>query len=131
MSEAVKEELIALNQRLLESIAAGDWATYEQLCDPQLTCFEPEARGQLVAGMEFHHFYFEEDSSDSFSRRNTTMCSPQVWLLGDAAVLAYVRLVQHTDAAGNFITSSYEETRVWQKRDGAWKHVHFHRSLPS
>jgi len=129
MSDAVKEELIVLNQRLLESIAAGDWATYEQLCDPQLTCFEPEARGQLVAGMEFHRFYFADGGSSS--RRNTTMCSPKVWLMGDSAVLAYVRLVQYTDASGNFMTGSYEETRVWQKRDGAWKHVHFHRSLPS
>ena len=59
MSDATTIELLALNRRLLESIAAGDWATYEELCDPSLTCFEPEARGQWVEGMEFHHFYFK------------------------------------------------------------------------
>ncbi len=27
--------------------------------DPQLTCFEPEAFGNLIEGMEFHKFYFD------------------------------------------------------------------------
>ena len=59
MSDTTTNELLALNRRLLESIAAGDWATYEELCDPSLTCFEPETRGQWVEGMDFHHFYFK------------------------------------------------------------------------
>ena len=46
-----RAELLELNQRLLESIAAGDWKTYQELCHPELTCFEPEARGQLIEGM--------------------------------------------------------------------------------
>jgi calcium/calmodulin-dependent protein kinase (CaM kinase) II len=44
------------------------------------------------------------------------------------AVLVYVRLTQFLDASGSPKTSAVEETRVWQKKDGAWKHVHFHRS---
>jgi hypothetical protein len=24
-----------------------------------------------------------------------------------------------------------EETRVWQRQNGRWKHVHFHRSAPT
>ena len=27
--------------------------------DPQLTCFEPEARGYMIEGMDFHKFYFD------------------------------------------------------------------------
>ncbi len=27
--------------------------------DPQLTCFEPEAFGNLIEGMDFHKFYFD------------------------------------------------------------------------
>ena len=50
------EELLRLNQRLLESIATADWAAYEELCDPSLTAFEPEALGQLVEGLDFHRF---------------------------------------------------------------------------
>ena len=45
------ELIISLTQKLLDSIAAGDWATYETLCSPDLTCFEPEAAGHLVSGV--------------------------------------------------------------------------------
>ena len=30
-----------------------------RLCDPHLTAFEPEALGNLVEGLEFHKFYFD------------------------------------------------------------------------
>jgi hypothetical protein len=61
------------------------------------------------------------------------MSQPHVRLLGDAqqpaaAVISYVRLTQSLDAAGNPQTSRFEETRIWQRMEGAWKHVHFHRS---
>src|SRR3712207_3754222 len=58
MSET-ERELLALTQRLLDSITGGDWATYEQLCDPTLTAYEEEAPGQLVEGLAFHRFYFD------------------------------------------------------------------------
>lgn len=32
---------------------------YRRLCDPHLTAFEPEAIGNLVEGLEFHKFYFD------------------------------------------------------------------------
>jgi len=52
------EELNALNKRLLQAITDGDWETYKQLCDPSLTCFEPESKGYLVEGLDFHKYYF-------------------------------------------------------------------------
>lgn len=52
-------QIIALTQNLLDSIAKADWDSYVELCDPSLTCFEPEAVGHLVEGLEFHHFYFK------------------------------------------------------------------------
>lgn len=30
-----------------------------RICDPGLTSFEPESLGNLVEGMDFHKFYFE------------------------------------------------------------------------
>lgn len=126
MSDPIADELIALNQRLVESIAAGDWATYEQLCDPSLTAFEPEARGQLVEGMDFHRFYFDRGGVPG--HHNTTISAPHVRLLGDVAVVSYIRLIQHVSSDGRFVTSRFEETRVWQKRPEGWRHVHFHRT---
>lgn len=122
------QELIELNQRLLNSIACGDWDTYSELCHPNLTCFEPEARGHLVEGMAFHRFYFELGESPPAVPPNTTMASPKVWMLSpNAAVVAYVRLVQRLGPDGP-TTSKFDETRVWQHDGTRWQHVHFHRS---
>ena len=126
MSQSTSDELLRLNQRLLDCIAAADWATYLELCDPTLTAFEPEAAGQLVEGMPFHEFYFKLGAARE--PRNSTMCSPRVRLMGDVAVVAYVRVNQRLAADGSPASSAAEETRVWQRQNGDWKHVHFHRS---
>ncbi|QDU31621.1 Calcium/calmodulin dependent protein kinase II Association [Anatilimnocola aggregata] len=129
MAASVTDELLQLNQTLLNAIISGDWATYESLCDPSITCFEAEARGQLVAGMAFHKYYFDLPGTPQKPAKVVTMSQPHVRLLGDSgAVLTYVRLNQSLDSAGGPQTSRVEETRVWQKMGGAWKHVHFHRS---
>ena len=123
----VREELLELTQRLLDSIASGNWETYESLCDSELTCFEPETKGHLVEGLEFHRFYFT--NSHGKSVRADTMVEPRVELLGeDGATVCYVRLVQKKDADGRDVTVRFQETRVWKRTSGGWKHVHFHRS---
>jgi calcium/calmodulin-dependent protein kinase (CaM kinase) II len=126
MADPVSEELLRLNQRLLDSITHRDWAAYQDLCDPTLTAFEPEAVGQLVKGLDFHQFYFRPGAAPG--DQQTTMASPQVRLMGDVAVVAYVRLNQLRGANGATFTASVAETRVWQRQQGQWKHVHFHRS---
>lgn len=133
MSDAARQELLAANQKLLNAIVGGDWKSYAELCDPTLTCFEPEARGNVVEGMPFHKFYFDLGGSGPKPAVGTTvtMASPHVRVMGDVAVLAYIRLNQKLNADGQPVTAAVEETRVWQKQGGAWKHVHFHRSMPS
>jgi calcium/calmodulin-dependent protein kinase (CaM kinase) II len=127
MNDATTQELLELNAKLLESIAAGDWKTYRELCDDSLTAFEPEAHGQLIAGLYFHKFYF--DLGASGLPHHTTMASPHVRMLGpDAAVVSYTRLVQRADAAKTPSLSAANETRIWQRLQGRWRHVHFHRS---
>lgn len=32
---------------------------FRTLCDPKITCFEPETIGNLVEGLDFHKFYFD------------------------------------------------------------------------
>lgn len=119
-------ELLALTQRLLDCITQGDWATYAELCDPSLTAFEPEAPGQLVAGLDFHKFYF--DLGGVRGRHQTTMCAPHVRVMGEVAVVCYTRLVQKIGLEGGPVTSASTETRVWQRGGGKWRHVHFHRT---
>lgn len=129
MSTSTEAELLQLSRRLLDTIVNKDWPAYAQLCDPSLTCFEPEALGQLVAGLEFHKYYFDLDGAPS--KRNTTLASPHVRVMGDAAVVSYIRLTQRLDGHGAPQTVAVEETRVWQRIGGQWKHVHFHRSPPA
>jgi calcium/calmodulin-dependent protein kinase (CaM kinase) II len=126
MSVTLTEELLQLNARLLESIARKDWAAYEELVDPSLTAFEPEARGQLVEGLDFHRWYF--NLSGNPGQVSTTMCSPRVRVMGEVAVVAYVRLNRRVGPDGLPASSAFEETRVWHRQAGRWKLVHFHRS---
>jgi calcium/calmodulin-dependent protein kinase (CaM kinase) II len=140
MSEEANQHLLELNQRLLNAIFAGDWKTYAGLCDEQVTCFEPEGLGHLIAGLPFHKFYFDLAESGGASGANctptqVTMATPVVKLLGDTALVLYTRLVQVLTANGP-VTKRVEETRVWHKgtargADAAWKLVHVHRSLPA
>ena len=63
---------------------------------------------------------------------NTTMASPHVRLIGaNVGIVSYVRLIQRIGKDGAPQTKSTEETRVWEKKDGQWKNVHFHRSMPA
>lgn len=127
VSESVSETLVALTRELLDCIAQGNWERYEQICDSTLSAFEPEGRGHLIEGLGFHQFYFE--LGGHMGAHNSTLATPHVRLLGaDAAVVSYVRLVQSVDASGQPQTAAFEETRVWERRDGQWRHVHFHRS---
>lgn len=120
-------ELLALNQRLLDAIVQRDWQTYAELCHESLTAFEPESCGQLVSGLGFHRFYFQLPASGRPAQ--ATMALPQVRMLSDdAALVCYVRLNQTLDEAGRPVETAVQETRVWQRIDGRWRHVHFHRS---
>lgn len=126
MSEATAvQELLAVSRRLLEAIDKQDWAEYKDLCDPTITAFEPEAIGHLVGGLPFHEFYFQDRGGP---RRQSTISSPHVRLMGDAAVVSYVRLTQRAEDNGSYVSAAAEETRVWQRQQGGWKHVHFHRT---
>ena len=124
--DSITQELLELNQRLLESIAKADWNAYQELCDPSLTAFEPEAMGQLVEGMDFHRFYF--DLGGVKGRHRTTMCAPRVRVMGDVAVVTYTRLVQCVGSDGAPLTIASQETRLWQRQADRWRHIHFHRS---
>jgi calcium/calmodulin-dependent protein kinase (CaM kinase) II len=121
-------ELLELSRKLLTSIDAGDWKTYVSLCDESITCFEPEALGHLVAGMPFHQFYFDLPGTPTKPAKQSSIASPHVRQMGDAAVVSYVRVVQKLDGSGAPLSTAAMETRVWQKSTAGWKHVHFHRT---
>uniref|UniRef100_A0A8C2THQ4 calcium/calmodulin-dependent protein kinase n=1 Tax=Coturnix japonica TaxID=93934 RepID=A0A8C2THQ4_COTJA len=126
---ARKQEIIKITEQLIEAVNNGDFEAYAKICDPGLTSFEPEALGNLVEGMDFHRFYFENLLSKNNKPIHTTILNPHVHVIGeDAACIAYIRITQYVDAQGRPRTSQSEETRVWHRRDGKWQNVHFHGS---
>lgn len=56
---ARKQEVIKLTEQLLEAYNTGDFEAYSRMCDPQMTAFEPGALGNLVEGVDFQKFYFD------------------------------------------------------------------------
>jgi calcium/calmodulin-dependent protein kinase (CaM kinase) II len=104
-----------------------------------MTCIEPESKGMVVEGKDFHRYYFDLAASrqttlnnDSGDRpgppsipTNVTMSQPHVRLIANdtVAIISCIRLNQTGTC-----TTQISETRVWELRDGEWKHVHFHKS---
>ncbi|XP_077776009.1 calcium/calmodulin-dependent protein kinase type II subunit beta isoform X12 [Podarcis muralis] len=128
-TKARKQEIIKITEQLIEAVNNGDFEAYAKICDPGLTSFEPEALGNLVEGMDFHRFYFENLLSKNNKPIHTTILNPHVHVIGeDAACIAYIRLTQYIDGQGRPRTCQSEETRVWHRRDGKWQNVHFHCS---
>ncbi|CAF2757608.1 unnamed protein product [Rotaria sp. Silwood2] len=135
----INSEITKVTEQLLQAIANSDYEMYKSLCDPKITCFEPETIGNLVEGLDFHKFYFD---TGRFARSDTvlstkaakptincTMLTPVVHALGDeSACIAYVLLLQYMDRNGQPQSVRTEETRVWHKKDSRWQCVHFHRS---
>jgi calcium/calmodulin-dependent protein kinase (CaM kinase) II len=127
----INSEITKVTEQLLQAIANSDYESYKSLCDPKITCFEPETIGNLVEGLDFHKFYFDTVLSTKANKPtiNCTMLTPVVHGLGDeSACIAYILLLQFIDRNGQPQSVRTEETRVWHKKDSRWQCVHFHRS---
>uniref|UniRef100_A0A3B4ZZW1 calcium/calmodulin-dependent protein kinase n=1 Tax=Stegastes partitus TaxID=144197 RepID=A0A3B4ZZW1_9TELE len=129
LAAARKQEIIKITEQLIEAVNNGDFEAYAKICDPGLTSFEPEGLGNLVEGMDFHRFYFDNLLSKNSKPIHTTILNPHVHMIGDdAACIAYIRLTQFVDGQGRPRSSQSEETRVWHRRESRWQNVHFHCS---
>lgn len=123
---SLTEEMLSLSQTLLDAIDQQDWDTYTSLCSADLTAFEPESRGHLVAGMPFHKFYF--DLPRGRVTKRSTISAPQVQIFGETALVTYVRLIQIKAVDEPVQERACSESRLWVKQGDRWIHVHFHRS---
>ncbi|MHA2251238.1 MAG: DUF4440 domain-containing protein [Candidatus Kariarchaeaceae archaeon] len=111
--------------KLLHSIKSSDWESYVTLTSEELTCFEPETHGHPVDGLPFHKFFFDNPSSKS--PYHIELVKPIFRIYGDVAYTTYTLLTSRMDA-GKANVSRANETRIFQKIEGNWKMVHFHRS---
>jgi calcium/calmodulin-dependent protein kinase (CaM kinase) II len=127
---ARRQEIIRLTEQLTVAMVKGDFDAFSKLVDSQMTCFEHEANGNLIEGLAFHKFYFENVlSKNNKTAVNTYILKPHVHFMSDdAACIAYIRLTQYMDRSGAAVTQQTEETRVWHRYNGRWQNVHFHCS---
>jgi len=179
------EMVLQANRMLINSITTRNWTVYKELVSKTMTCFEPEAEGVLVEGLEFHRFFFDSTCHRTRTRTlcdamgaacagvgvdvkptpidaewlkpgpplpsplpplpsravgsavplakttpapNTTLLNEKCKMLGQsAALVTYVRVVQSMVNGAPQIKKSVE-SRVWQKVDGKWVNIHFHRT---
>ncbi|XP_065143767.1 calcium/calmodulin-dependent protein kinase type II subunit alpha isoform X8 [Paramisgurnus dabryanus] len=113
-----KQEIIKVTEQLIEAISNGDFESYMKMCDPSVTAFEPEALGNLVEGLDFHRFYFENLWSKNSKPVHTTILNPHIHVIGDeAACIAYIRITQYLDINGMPCTAQSEESRIWHRKD--------------
>jgi UMP-CMP kinase len=129
VEQLLKQEIAELTQRMLDMISDLKFEEYKAMCVSDMTCFEPEAKGALVSGVQFHGYYLDDVKLKPVSK--STLCSPAVRIMGKTAVIAYQRVIQAGLQRSELRSDVFEETRVWQLVDGHWKCVHFHRSAPS
>jgi UMP-CMP kinase len=127
----IEKEILTLTATLLDAISNKDWDVYSNLCDPSLTAFEGEAKGNLVEGLSFHKYYFDfappATSQDADGKIESTAQNPVVRVMGRSAVISYTRVIKTNSSEISTSSTSHEETRVWQLFDGVWKQVHIHR----
>ena len=73
-ASSLEEEIIEMTASLIDVINRGDYERYTQICDPALTAFEPESLGNIVIGMPFHKFYFDNGMQQLLASRKDYHC---------------------------------------------------------
>ena len=129
----VHQEIVDVTCELMTSIYEGDYGTYVRLCDDNMTCFEPETSGNLISGMPFHKYYFDNllgDLNGRFGPLHTTIVNPHVVMLSEgSAYICYNFLIQMLQGS-QWVTVQRTETRIWKHEDGVgWRSLHFHKSI--
>ncbi len=124
---AEQRELLVTTWLMLDAIHQGDAETYAALCAPDLTCFE-DVCPYRIDGVEFHLSLIRLMARDPANRpARFDILNPQVQLYGDTGIVTYTRLMTYDDN-GRPRWTTFNETRVYVRINGAWKMAHFHRS---
>lgn len=79
---------------MIEVINNGDFEVYIKICDLGFIVFEFEVLGNLVEGMDFYWFYFENVLFKSNKLIYIIILNFYVYLVGDDVVcIVYIRFI--------------------------------------
>lgn len=125
--DATQRELIEITWRMLDAIHTGDADTYAALSTEDLSCYEDVCRYR-IDGLDFHLSLIRQMAANPALRPvRFDIVTPRVQVYGDTGIVTYTRLMTY-DEAGVPRWRTSNETRVFVRRDDAWKMAHFHRS---
>jgi calcium/calmodulin-dependent protein kinase (CaM kinase) II len=110
---------------LLHAIRSGDNDFYKKHVSADLTCFEPESQGHIVDGLPFHEFFMTNFKNED--PYHLELIRPTIRVYGDTGYTAYTMVILKK-TEGKAVMTKVNETRIWNKQDGIWCMVHFHRS---
>ena len=93
----------------------------------RISCYE-DVCAYRIDGLEFHLALIQQMSGSPVNRpARFDMLTPRVQIYGDTGIVTYTRLMTY-DEAGRPRWTTFNETRVFVRQDGAWRMAHFHRS---
>lgn len=130
-----KQELLALLDRHLQSIWAGDLETYRATTGEDVTFFEWYISTQRIDGLDFHLRETAANARVAEAKRQAgkryeiehEVLAPHVQFYGDVAIIAYTLLMRYVSDDGVRHTE-HNETRVFHRRAAGWQLVHCHKS---
>ena len=124
-----KCDIREIDEKLMElhhAIQQADIETYTSLISEDVTCFEPETKGQLLRGRGLHLFFVEQ--SQPVKRYHIELIDPVLQVKDSMAFAAYS--LHLTEVEGDRETIKTENvTRIFQKEGDKWVLIHFHRSV--
>lgn len=120
------EEFRAALLELLHTIEKAEVETYQQRVSEKVTCFEPETGGAKVKGRDMHIFFVKNSTAPDHYFFD--IIDPTFKISGDLAYAAYTFLLAEI-SDGKTTSTTENVTRIFQKEEGEWKMVHFHRSV--
>jgi len=115
-------------RRHLESIFAGDWATYEATTAPDLGLYEHFVTSHRIDGLDFHRFMIEHAwATREAAEWRFDLLEPCLQRYGETAIVSYTLMLTTATAEG-LRHRSHNETRVLVRLEGSWQVVHVHKS---
>lgn len=131
----IEAEILAVLDRHLRSIWAGDLDTYRATTAADVTFYEWYISTQRIDGLDFHlreitaQTHADEARRAAGQRREIEheVLEPKVQLYGDVAIVSYTLLMRYSEDAGVRHTE-HNETRVFHKGAEGWQLVHCHKS---
>lgn len=131
----MEDELLAVLDRHLKSIWAGDLETYRATTSEDVTFYEWYISRQRIDGLDFHlretaaNFRSAQDRRAGGQRYEIEheVLQPKAQVYGDIAILTYTLLMRYTTSS-EVRHTEHNETRVFHRRSQGWQLVHCHKS---